>query len=313
MLEIVSTGTANGASRRVHVTAHSSSGQAIFSDATVLAQDALLLDSNADVNSHVATNGDITLSSNARICGNAAHGVGRSLTLTGNAAHECGVELEEPLNLPPVNQGDAATVNDNDRFFTLDPISGNTNNVDWDPEARTLDISSNASLTLGGSVYSFCKLEMSSNTNLFIAEGNTVLIYFDTPEACGIGPGETQLDLRSNSVVTSSGGGPTNLAMLFVGSETIPTSILLRSNTQVDDACEQNYVIYAPRTDIEVNSNARYCGAVGGKTIHLDSNAEVYADNGAQSWELPNTAAHYVIDRFVECDSAAATDPDAEC
>jgi hypothetical protein len=313
MLEIVSTGTANGASRRVHVTAHSSSGQAVFSDATLLSQDSLMLDSNAIAYSNTATNGDITLSSNARICGDASHGVGRNLTLVGNSVHECGVELEKPLYLPPVNQGDAATVNDNDRFFSLDPISGNTNNIDWDPVARELDISSNASLTLGGSVYSFCRLEMSSNTNLFIAEGSMVLIYFDSPEACGYGPNETQLELSSNSVVTSSGDGPTNLAMLFVGSESIPTSILLRSNTQVDEACEQNYVIYAPRTDIEINSNARYCGAVGGKTIHLDSNAEVYADNGALSWELPNTAAHYVVDRFVECDSAAASDPDSEC
>jgi hypothetical protein len=253
------------------------------------------------------------MASNARICGDAAHGVGRDIYLSSNAHHDCGGEFEQTLNLPPVNQGDAATANDNDRFFSLDPISGNTSRVDWDPVSRQLEIRSNASVTLGGAVYSFCKLRMSSNTNLFVADGATVLIYFDSPEACELAPGESQLVLDSNSVITSNGGGSTNLAMLFVGSETMATSILLRSNTQVDEACEQNYVIYAPRTDIQFNSNARYCGAVGGKTIYVNSNAEFYSDSAAESWQLPNTAAHYVIDRFVECDSAPAADPDAEC
>ena len=313
MIEIVATGTSGTASRRAHVTAHSSSGQQIFSSATLLAQNSLTLDSEAALNANVATNGDITMASNARICGNAAHGVGRDMYLSSNAIHGCGSEFEKPLNLPPVNQGDAATQNDNDRFFSLDPISGNRNRVDWDPATRQLAINSNASVTLGGAVYSFCKLSLSSNTNLFTAEGATVIIYFDTPEACQLAPGESQLVLDSNSVITSNGEGPTNLAMLFVGSETMATSIELLSNTQVDEACEQNYVIYAPRTDIQFNSNARYCGAVGGKTIDVNSESEFYSDSAAQSWRLPNTAAHYVIDRFVECDSAPAADPDAEC
>jgi hypothetical protein len=314
MIEIVATGTSVGATRRVHVTAHSSSGRAIFSLSTLLAQNSLTLSSFADINASVSTNGDITMASNARICGDASHGVGRDVYMESNAVHACGTELEKALNLPPVNQGDAPTVNDNDRFFTLDPISGNPNRVDWDPATRELAIHSNASVTLGGAVYSFCKLSLSSNSNLFVAEGATVLIYFDSPETCGLTAGESQLQLDANSVITSNvTGGPTNLAMLFVGSPTMATSIDLLSNTQADGACEQNYVIYAPRTDIIFNSNARYCGAVGGKTIAVESEAEFYSDNAALTWELPNTAAHYVIDRFVECDSAPAADPDAEC
>jgi hypothetical protein len=313
MIEIVSTGTANGATRRAHVTAHSSSGMAVFSDATLLAQDSLTLSSYANVVSNAQTNGDITMDSNAHICGDAGHGIGRDLYLSGNATLDCGSEFEEPLSLPAVNQGDAATNNDNDRFFALDPISGQANRVDWDPNTRELAINQNASVTLGGSIYSLCKLSMSSNTNLFIAEGSTVLIYFDSPEACGISAGGTQLNLASNSVITSSGDGPTNLAMLFVGSTQIPTSILLHSNTQVDEACEQNFVVYAPRSDIDFDSNARYCGAVAGKTVDLRSNSELYYDSSATSWQLPNTAAHYEIDRFVECTAEAPADPDAGC
>ena len=62
-------------------------------------------------------------------------GVGRHLDLIFNAQYyqnfDCTVPLTEddviqqPLVLPPVNQGDAPTNNDNGRFFAQDPRSGN--------------------------------------------------------------------------------------------------------------------------------------------------------------------------------------------
>lgn len=310
-LEIVSTGTVDGVTRRINVNAHSASGQQIFSDATVKALDWLTMSSDARITSNVASNGSITLSSNANICGNVAYGVASAFTLTGNATHTCGAPVQQPLVLPPVNQGDVVTVNDNGRFFTLDPRSNN--NVTWTAATRTLQLTSNSSVTLGGSHYSLCKLEMSSNTSLYIAPGSHASIYFDSPEACGLPASTEQLALSSNSRITAASGGATNVAMYFVGSPTLATSIHLSSNTQVAGACEQNFVVYAPRTNILMNSNSTYCGAIAGKTITLDSNSRIFQDSGASGFTMPATAAHYTVDRFVECTGPATTPPDTAC
>jgi hypothetical protein len=154
---------------------------------------------------------------------------------------------------------------------------------------------------------------MSSNTAIYVAPGSSVKIYFDSPEACGLPSGTTQLDLASNSRITATGGTPSNVAMMFVGSETLSTKIQLRSNTQVAGACEQNFVVYAPRTDVALSSNSIYCGAIAAKSIDMDSNTVIYNDSGALNFVLPNTAAHYEPSAFVECASAEESPPDAGC
>jgi hypothetical protein len=331
-IEVVSASNVDGVARRIHVTAHSSSGQSVFQEATVMGKDLIHMDANAEVRAGAATNGDIVLESNAKQCGAASVGIGRSLTMTGNAGYysdqQCATQAttpnQEELNLPPVNQGDAATVNDNGRFFSLDLISGNKTRACWNGlngygqtsancGARQLDIRSNAAVTLGGAKYSFCKLTLSSNTSLYIQAGKTVTIYFDSPEACGYPSGTTQLDMSSNSRITATDGGPANVALLFVGSSSLQTKINLSSNTSIGAACQQNFVVYAPLTDILLNSDSTYCGALAGNTLELDSNARVYTDNSAQNYVLPNTAAHYEVDRFVECSAAPTSPPNAGC
>jgi len=331
-IEIVSSANVDGVARRIHVTAHSSSGQSVFSEATVMGKDWINMNSYAEVRAGAATNGDISIYSNAKQCGAASVGIGRSLTLTGNAQYNLNEDCTSPsttpnqeeLNLPPVNQGDVATVNDNSRLFSLDLISGQKSRACWNGidgsgqtsancGARHLDIRSNAAVTLGGAKYSFCKLTMSSNTSLYIQAGHTVVIYFDSPEACGYPSGTVQLDMSSNSRITATDGGPANVALLFVGSSSLQTRINLSSNTSIGAACQQNFVVYAPLTDILLNSNSTYCGAVAGKTLQLDSNSRVYTDSSAHNFVLPNTAAHYEVDRFVECTAAPTSPPDAGC
>ena len=125
--------------------------------------------------------------------------------------------------------------------------------------------------------------------------------------------GTPQLELSSNSRITATGGTPSNVALMFVGSETSETSIHLNSNTQVAGACEQNFVIYAPRTDVVLDSNSIYCGAVAAKSLYMDSNTVIYNDAGAKTFNLPNTAPHYEPSAFVECSSAEESPPDAGC
>jgi hypothetical protein len=341
-VEIVSQGTVGGVTRRVNVYASTvstedSTGGGPFASASVLSLDTIELDSNSTIHTGTATNGDILLKSNARQCGQASVGVGKKLETSSNAGYyadalcktKSSTVLQQELTLPPVNQGDAATNNDNTRFFALDTVSGNKADACWSGKradgqttsncgTRELRVDNNSAVTLGGSVYSFCKLRLDSNSALYIAAGQEVTIYFDSPEACGYTSTTTQLDLRSNSRITSATGNAINVAMLFVGSETIPTNIQLNSNTSVNGPCEQNFVIYAPRSHVDLDSNSKFCGAIAGKTVHLDSNAEIWTASGSDDFnlsgvEIPETPAHYTPYRFVECNAVTASPPDAGC
>jgi hypothetical protein len=332
-LEIVSTGTtsnASGASRRVYISADSASAQQIFSEYSVQMGDGIVMDSNSEIHAGAATNGDIALSSNARQCGQASVGAGHNMILDGNSQYhgdtqctQTGSLNHEEISLPPVNQGDVVTNNDNGRLFGQDLISGTTSSVCFNGirgngttgtcGARHLDLASNTSVTLGGSKYSFCKLTMSSNTAIYIAAGHSVAIYFDSPEACGYTGTTDQLHMDSNARITATDGSAANAALLFVGSDSIDTNVLLSSNTNIGAACEQNFVVYAPRSHVEMNSNSTYCGAIAGQTMHMDSNARLFTSSGAQNFVVPATAAHFTVARFVDCSTAPSNPPNGGC
>jgi hypothetical protein len=341
-VEIVSLGTVGGVTRRVNVMASTvpteeSTGGGPFASAGVLSLETMTLDSNSAIHTGTATNGNLELKSNARQCGQASVGIGKKLTTSSNAGYysdalcktKSSTVLQQELTLPAVNQGDAATNNDNGRFFSQDVVSGNKADACWNGftaaggktstcGTRELRVDSNSAVTLSGSVYSFCKLTLRSNSAVYVASGSNVTIYFDSPEACGQSSGVTQLDLSSNSRITSATGSPISVAMLFVGSETRTTNIQLNSNTSVNGPCEQNFVIYAPRSNVDLDSNSRFCGAIAAKTVHLDSNAEIWTASGSDDFtlpgvEIPETAAHYTPYRFVECSSLVTSVPDEGC
>ena len=330
-LDVVATGRFGNATRRILVTAKSLD-QNIFQDAQVKTANGIVMDANAAIHTAAATNGNMTLASNAKQCGQASVGIGRQMILNGNAsyfsdntcANPSNTVNQQELTLPTVNQGDAATNNDNARLFSQDLISGNKNSACFNGHngnnqsdnscgPRELFVGSNTAVTLTGGTYSFCKLTLRSNTSLYVAPGHAVAIYFDSPEACGYSSGSVQMDMSSNSRITSTDGTPANVALLFVGSTTRSTQILLSSNTASGTTCQQNFVIYAPLSDVEMNSNSTYCGAIGAKTLHMDSNADLKADADLTKLLLPPVNPHYSNPSFIECNSTAGTSPTGGC
>jgi hypothetical protein len=75
----------------------------------------------------------------------------------------------------------------------------------------------------------------------------------------------------------------------------------------------QNFVVYAPLTAINMNSNSTYCGALAAKSLHLDSNADIRTNGLSSGFILPPAAPHYTTDRFVECSAVAASPPNSGC
>lgn len=308
---VVATGISDDVRRRIAVTISKLTGLGLLSGATVMGLDWVNLDSNAEVFGNVATNGDISLASNSLLCGNAQYGVGHGLLISGNAEQCDGYgEAEGELALPPVEQGDVPTNNSNGRFFTEDIKQGN--GVSWDSATRTLTLDSNSALTLGGTDYSFCKLELKSNSTLYIAQGARVRIFFDAPENCGYTEADepvAQFVMRSNTKISNTSGDPTTAAFLMVGSETISTVAELNSNSHINI----DLILYAPLTDLVLDSNSTYRGAVAAKTVDVDSNATIESDNRASEFELP-VRTHFEVARYVECAGGdPGTDPDSGC
>lgn len=313
-IKIVSTGTVDGVSRRVTTVADSAgSGYQPFSgDASVIGLEGIHLESQAQITAGVATNGDLGLDANSAInCNYAQVGHGRGIH---PAAGSVGCSLTyDSISLPPVNPGDVAVNNSNARICVLDPCNKET----WDPVERRLSFNSGGSITLGSTGgefnYALCQLNMRSNSYLYIAAGATVRIYFLSPEECA---GETEpLTLHSNSKVQPTGSGTADLALLFVGSDLVPTTVDMASNTSL--FCSQAFVLYGPRTDLELSSNNDICGGIAARSILLKSNVTINSTNGASDFELPNVEvpAHYGQPRdFIECTPVVTgSDPDSGC
>jgi hypothetical protein len=312
-IEIVSTGKSDGVTRRVDLTARSAPLHP-FADANVIGLDHITIESQATVTADVATNGDVSVGSSAELnCDYAQVGEGHSIYGSGATC----ISTEGTVSLPPINQGDVATNNNNSLFSTTTYYSGRAPN--WDPTTRHLDLRSNTTITLPSGNYSLCKLTTSANNNIFVAAGATVRIYFDAPEDCPGLAGENpavQLDMHSNSRFTTTGGSPSSFALLFVGSDSWDTQINLSSNTQVPTgACEQDFVVYAPRTDINMASNSTFCGGIAGKSILLNANADIFTNELAGNFEPPNDVPwHYAAEEFIECSSTAtSSSPDSGC
>ncbi|MFL6178427.1 MAG: hypothetical protein ACJ74E_01075 [Actinomycetes bacterium] len=334
-LEVVGTGTSRNTNQRVDVLAHSASGVPVFCDYQVKAGKDISMDSNSHIYAGTAAGGDISIRSNATQCGPASVGIGHQFPPTGHFDGFVGSNCSSPdstggsgdVVLPPVNQGDVTdpTKNNDSNFFAVDRVSGNQASACWSGinatgsngtcGTRHLNVGTNSTVTMTGSRYSFCKLTMNSNSSLLVAAPSTgssaAYIYFDSPESCGYPSGTSQLDMDSNTRISSNDGSPVYL--LFVGSTSRQTIVNLSSNTDINAACQQNFVVYAPLTDINLNSNSTYCGALAGNSIHLNSNADVRTTALSTEFTPPNSPPHYTVDRFIECTATPASPPSSGC
>src|SRR4029078_10707706 len=129
--------------------------------------------------------------------------------------HVCGGYSVAPaataFNLQPVDQGNAPTVNDNGRIGNPPGVASadtctSCANIDWNPATRVLNLRNNATLTLGGNVYSLCRLDLDNSSQLKIAArplGTSVRIYIDSPENCGGANGMGSVSVRNDSTIVN--------------------------------------------------------------------------------------------------------------
>jgi Tfp pilus assembly protein PilX len=313
--DIVSTGTYNGLSRRVKVHAKSLTSQqsGAFGGFAASSLSDLTLNGGSRINGGGASNQSVLLQGST-ICGDILHGQSGTLSLGGSSSQCAGYHvLTGSLSLSPVDQGTVATVNDNGRFFALDPKRGSPS---WNAATRELSLGNHDEVTLGGSNYSFCKLIVSNGGKLYIAAGARVKMYFDSPEHCGYKSGVTQLDFKGTLENDSTSGSPptpdpSNAEFLMVGSDTMTTYASMTANGAVADM-----ILYAPRTIVTMNGGAGYQGAVAGKAVDMEGGATITYDNRAETLtETTNLVPLFTRDSYIECQGLTPTgsNPDTNC
>ncbi len=330
-MSVVATGTSGAVSRRIAVTYKTTTVGSALANEGLIGLDDVEIDNNADARVGVGTNGNIYVHNNGNVCGNIRHGIGKKATFQNNGTQCAGYQVTEGnVSLPPVSSfipTDIATNNSNYRLYTCtqttptkvptgcqtDTYNGKwSSTAPWDSSSRTISSSNNTTLTLGGGDYFVCRLLISNNSHLVMTDGASVRIFFDTPENCKLKNGAKQIDISNNADVTSTGYQPElgkfNMPGFYVmGSATIQTSIEFSNNSGTNE-----FVLYAPNTDILIKNNARYTGVIAGKTVHLDNNAIVEQDAG---FEPPQIGGAKIFERqsYVECAGATATPPNASC
>jgi hypothetical protein len=327
---VVSVGTSNGVSRRVEVTLGTSTVGGAFSSAGVLGQEDITLENNANIRVGVGTNGNVKLRNGASICGDIRRGVGKKITFE-NSSSQCSgyVKTEGNETLPPVSSfmpTNIATENSDYRLVkctsTNVPSGCQSDSytkswsttTPWNATTRTIEPAQNSTLTLTGGDYFICRLLLGNNSHLIMGATATVRIFFDTPENCGAKAGSTwePIKVENNADITSSGYQPSSgkysVPGLYVtGSTSIATKISFSNNSG-----SNQFVLYAPNSNLYFENNATYKGAIAGKTVYFSNNAKVEQDDGFEAPQLGGSTI-FARQSYIECVGATASPPNASC
>lgn len=302
-------GEHSGSTRRLLVSASAPTGADPFGGHAVASLSKLGFDGYAKLFGSAGSNEDIVLNGEAHVCGDAEPGPGHSLIRNGTSTQCSGygsTPSESELIFSPVDQGTAPTVNDNGRLFGQDPRTGN---VSWNPDTRQLSLQANQTVTLGGSIYSLCKLSMAGSSSLIIAAGASVQIFFDSPENCGLASGSEQMSIAGSATIHNTNLDPKSLQLFFVGSPTIDTSI----NITGDAVTGHHFVLYAPYSTVKVSGSSKIHGAIAGRKVSMSGESSLTSDASIDSLRI-NVIPLFRRDAYIECKPGSEGGaPDADC
>jgi hypothetical protein len=300
--KIISTGTANGVTRRAEAVVGSPTGVSLFGGNAVTSLDDLTLPNSTRVIGNVGSNGNVSLTGSASLCGNATFGPGKQFTTT-SAGLQCPgyttFEATQPTVLNPVDQGDARTVNDNGRIGVQDTFLPSVPSV-WNPTTRVLQLKQFSTLTLGGDVYSFCNLEIANTAQLLIsprAPGRPPLkIFIDAPENCPGVAGAGSVKLTQQAAIMNVNADPATLQLLVAGSPQTATGVEFLNSF----ASSVNMLVYAPRSTVRMQNSTAIVGAVAAKSVVLENSSSV-TWNPAAAVTIDNLEPLFRREKWIEC------------
>jgi hypothetical protein len=308
--EIISTGLVNGVKRRVEVRTSAATTSPLFPVGYAAVSLASVSYGNTvTINGNLGSNGDISLINDATVCGNATPGPGDQVT-TANQGHVCtGYSTQpatQPFTLDPVDQGQAPTQNSNSRITSALAGTGGGDScttcgkVGWNPNTRVLSLGGNATLTLGGNTYSFCRLDLQNSAQLKVAVNATVRIYMDSPEHCGGTTGMGSVSLKNSSGILNLNSDPTTLQLYLVGSPSIPTTVEFGNSF----ASTMLIAIYAPYSTVFLSNSVSITGAVAAESVPIQNNSSITYDPRVDNITGGGIPVYRSTQKWVECTSA---------
>jgi hypothetical protein len=331
-MAVVATGTNGTVSRRVAVTYKTTTVGSALSKEGLIGVDDVTIDPNGDARVGVGTNGVVTILNNGNVCGNVRTGIGKKPDWHNNSTQCPGYgSTEGNVTLPPVSSfipPSIASENSNYRLVTCTstkptPIPAgcqtDTYTGSWgtntpfnpSPTERVIETRNNSTITLSGGDYFICELFLGNNSHLVMGSKAKIRIFFDTPENCGLKSGAKQIDIGNGADIAATDYTSTYSSfdvpgLYLMGSTAIPTKLEFSNKGSSNE-----FILYAPNTDILIKNNATVTGVVAGKTIHLE-NAVVRQDPGFQA---PQIGGATIFERqsYVECSGEVAAPPNASC
>ena len=322
--KVIATGVSNGVSRRTVMVMRAAAAPASFPlDHALVSKNAFSITNNALVTGSVASNGDIAITNNGKVCGSATPGPEKAVSITNNGSMctpSSTSPASVPFNFPPVDQGSAATVNDNARITRAKSGTGSPRdtcsgcaNVGWNPATRVLQVANNSTLTLTGDLYSLCSLTVANNATLRIAVRSTPLrIYVDSPENCGGTAGMGSVSVINNGLIQNLNTSPATLQLYVAGSTSIDTTVTLGNNGS--SGAGTILFVYAPNSVATLANNVYLTGSVIAKSVTFGNNARITYDPSVKSLASGSTTPIYTQETFKECASApTGAAPDSGC
>jgi Tfp pilus assembly protein PilX len=325
-MSIVSTGTANGVSRRIDMDFTAESIDDVLKEEGLIGKDNIKIPGNPHIRVNIGTNGDIETSGNSwEVCGNARHGPGKEGPTEEELSCE-GEEVERNVELPPVSNfmpTDIETNNDNGRLTKCvqtvpekvpalceeDGYSGTrTATSPFNPAARSLTLSGHNTLTLGGRDYWLCQLTLSGSSHLIMASGAHARLFFDTPENCNL-PGP-QVSVGGNSSIEATAFEPE------LGIFDMPGIYLLGGSgstvSLAGNSGANQMVLYGPDTEITMKGNATYNGVIAGRSLEIGGNPTFEQAAGFEPQPIGGLTI-YSRQFYVECSGSATSVPNENC
>ena len=310
-MHLASTGTSGEVGRRVLVRANAPTGNDVFGFDRSIGREEFRIGGEALVNTSAGSDGDIVIENNGTLCGDARHGVEQAIVFN-NQGTQCGGYgvSEGDVELPPPNLTRVRAINSNWRFFGFDTATGSPV---WDPVTKTLTLDGSDTVTLGGNDYLLCRLDMSGSSRLIMAAGATANLYIESPENCGMSDPAEQIKAIGTSAIISTAYDPDNgrfdlLGIYMLGSDNVTSTAIFNGTANVGN----EFVLYAPRTDVEIGGTAEYHGAIAGKTLLVDGTALLTSTATPPNPDIA-TIILYKRDRYVECTGVNVTPPNAGC
>jgi hypothetical protein len=309
-MNVVATGTSGKVSRRINIAFKTVSGDNVFLEEKLIGEDEIEIEgSSAWVETDIGTNGSINANAHPVLRGDIRKGPGMKAPTP-----SCNGEVTEGTkNLPPVTP---PADNWNCRLSQnctgakaglVDTYDKNGNSSGyWNATSRSISITGNGTLTMGGPDYLLCKIDIQSG-KLYMPVEAHVRIFMDTPEHCGLAPGSVQVEVEGGGNIIS-GYNPTQ------GYFEMPGIYMLGNGgiSLLGNSGGNEVIIYAPQSHIDIGGSAKWNALIAGKSLKIHGNPFITSDPRIKPPEF-SFASMLERTRYVECTGATASPPNASC